>query len=152
MRILGIRNSLKSFRYCILERNCEGQFSLLNKAEENKVNVPLSLQGDDVFIWYKNEIIRLLDYGPFAGIAIKRNENISSCYSKLKGTMFFDCIATMIALDKNIKTKSYIYNQMHVNKKTVISMTEDLVGKTNKYWDISIADAIASAYSLSNEL
>lgn len=151
MLILGIRNSIKFFRYCILEQK-NNAFVFCNKNSEHKILVPPSLKGNEVFVWYKQEIERLLDYGAFDGIAIKHNENNASCYSKLKSTMFFDCISTIVALDNNIKTKSYIYNQLHVNKSNVINKAESLVGKTAKYWDTSIADAIVAAYNLSKEL
>lgn len=125
---------------------------MINRSTESNVNVPVAYKGNQTFIWYKKEIEALLDKGPFDGIAIKHNENVQSCYTKLQDTMFFDCIATIVALEHNIKVKSYVYKQLQTNAQGVLNLAENLVGKTDTHWDKGIADAIVAANYLLKEL
>lgn len=145
MKTLGIRNYSEGFRYCILE-NKDGIVSCLNLDEENKVPVPKGKDDNQFLIWYQDEIDRILDSNKdIERIAIKHNENVKDCYSKLKKVMFMDCVAILEATRKNIPVNTYFYNQIHVNSKNVLDKAEALVGKSKKYWDQKFADAIMAA-------
>ena len=145
MKILGIRNFSGGFRYAILEGDSLS-FKCTNLTGENKVIMPKSVIGNDVYAWYKKEIYRILETHNINKLGIKRNENMrASTYSSLKDVMFFDCIATMAAIDKKIDVSSFLYSQLKLNSKTVEGYAESHVGKTSKYWDSKIADAISAA-------
>lgn len=149
-RVLGIRNYSEGFRYCILEKNETGVL-FINKDSENKILKPKGGEVKALYLWYQKEIKRILDTNKgIEGLAIKQNENnVQTCYSKIKDVMFFDCIATMSAYEKNVNVFSYVYNQLGTNSKEVMSLAESIVnGKTDKYWDEKIADAIVAANKL----
>ena len=42
----------------------------------------------------------------------------------------------------------YVYSQLPVSSTSVKNYSEDLAGKSDKYWDNQIADAIAVAYAV----
>lgn len=146
MKVLGIRNYSDGFRYCILEKNGDS-ISCLNLNGENKILVPKGIGDNQFLVWYQDEMDRILDsHKDIDKVAIKHNENIKDCYSKLKRVMFMDCIASLESTRKNHLVNSYAYNQIHVNSKNVLERAESIVGKSQKYWDQKFADAIMVAY------
>lgn len=149
MKVLGIRNYSNGIRYCILEKN-ENQIEFVNKNTETKIDKPRGYEGKELYLWCQKEINRILDTNQgIDAVAIKQNENIQSCYSKLKDTIFFDCIVSMAAYNRDLSVKSFVYNQLGVSSKTVIQQAEAIVQeKTEKYWDAKIADAIIVANKL----
>ncbi len=146
MTVLGIRNYSDGFRYCILQKDANGVVCK-NLNSENRILIPKGYDDNQLLIWYQDEIERILDTNNnIVKVAIKHNENMrSDCYASLKKVMFMDCIITLIATRKNIHVNSYVYNQIHVNSKNVLDRAEILVGKSQKYWDSKIADAIMAA-------
>ena len=152
MKVLGIRNYSKGMRFCILTKDeVRGQIEFLNLNKENKINRPQGYEGKDLYLWYQTEIERILDTNDgIDAVAIKQNENsVQSCYGKLKDVMFFDCIASMSAFHRGLEVESFVYNQLGVSSKTVKEQAEAIIGgKTNKYWDEKLADAIIVAHKL----
>ena len=69
----------------------------------------------------------------------------ADCYTNLKKVMFMDCIVTLEVTKRAIPINSYVYNQIFVNSKNVSERAENLVGRSLKYWDSKIADAIMAA-------
>ncbi len=145
MKVLGIRNYSEGFRYCILD-NSSGEVKCLNLDIENKITLPKGQDDNHLLIWYQDEIDRILDSNEdIERVAIKHNENMRDCYSKLKKVMFMDCISTLEAIRKNIPVNSYVYNNLRINSKNVLDKAEAIVGKSQKYWDAKFADAIMAA-------
>ncbi|MDD4819280.1 MAG: hypothetical protein PHD21_00360 [Flavobacteriales bacterium] len=150
MKILGIRNYSDGIRYAIIEKDDSG-YKCLNLSNENRITKPKSCEGNDIYTWFRKEIERIIDNNKgFDGIAIKQNENTPSNYSKLKQVMFFDCITTMVASDKNIPISSFVYTNLRTSSKNVEQLAESNVGKTSKHWDTKIADAIVAAIKMTN--
>ncbi|MEB8345088.1 hypothetical protein OO010_03460 [Flavobacteriaceae bacterium KMM 6898] len=146
MKILGIRNSPKVIRFCILEGNATS-FNFSNSNGENKIDLPKSLQTEaEIYQWVKSEFSRLFDkYGPFDHMAIKQNENVPTRYSSVKPVMFLDCIACLIAVDNNTPFTSHLYTSLGTKSKEVVQYAESQISKSNSHWDSKIADAIAAA-------
>lgn len=148
MKILGIRNCSEGIRYCILEIEASGDVICKNLDKENLIQVPKEYENcEDMLIWYKNEINRIIDSEiDVNSIALKHNENVrSDCYSNLKKVMFMDCIVTLIAKERGVSFASYGYNQLGVNSKNVQVFAESKLGKTKKHWNKNMADAIVVA-------
>lgn len=151
MKVLGIRSQRDGFRYCILEKN-DDEVKCLNLNEENKIVKPKGYDGPIYYLWIFNEVVRLFDMsGDIDAVAIKQNENVQSCYSKLKNIMFLDCIVTIVAEKRDIPVSSFVYNQLGTNGNEVKDKAERIVnGTTKKYWDNRMADAIVAADRLLN--
>ena len=148
MKILGIRNCSEGIRYCILEIETSGDVICKNLERENLIQIPREYDNcEDMLIWYKNEINRIIDSEiTINSIALKHNENTrSDCYSNLKKVMFMDCIVTLVAKEKGVSFASYGYNQLGVNSKNVQKIAEEKLGRTIKHWNKNIADAMIVA-------
>ena len=146
MRILGIRNAPTKIRFCILEGSKTG-FHFTNHDQENKIDMPKSINTEAaLYDWIKSEYTRIFDkYGPFDHMAIKQNENVPTRYSSVKPVMFLDCIAIMVAIEKNTPFTSHMYQSLGTKSKEVIAFAEAKVSKSITFWDSQIADAIAAA-------
>lgn len=155
MKVLGIRNFSGGIRYCILELNDSSIPICTNLSDENFISIPKEYEDncEEMLSWYKNEIKRIIETNAIDSVALKRNENTPSCYSKLKQTMFMDCIVTLISKEEHIPFTSFLYTQIGVNSQNVKERAESLFGKTNKKWDKNMADAIMVAYKqIKNEI
>jgi len=146
MKILGIRNSPKVIRFCILEGNATS-FTFSNATSENKIDLPNSLKTEaEIYQWVKSEFSRLFDkYGPFDHMAIKQNENVTTRYSSVKPVMFMDCIACLVAIENNTPFTSHLYKSLGTKSKEVIADAEAQAVKSNTHWDSKMADAIVAA-------
>lgn len=123
-----------------------------NKLGENKIDLPKGLESESaVLAWVKSEFQRIVDnYGPFDHVGIKQNENVSTRYSLVKTVMFFDCIASMAAVENHIRFESFVYPNLGTNSGSVKAYVESRSLKTEKHWDIQMADAVAVAYHIIN--
>ena len=144
MKVLGIRNSPTDIRFAISEKN-NGSIVLNNISGENKLVFPkhLTLLSEKVG-WLYQELENILSNNPdIKIIAVKQNENVSTKYSKVQETAFYDSIAHLIGNHKGITVNSYVYNNIGTRSKEVQQFAESYTGKTTKYWNSKMADAIA---------
>lgn len=142
MRVLAIRNYSKGFRYCIFEGDNEG-FSWVNRDTENRVIIPKDQEVNDTYLWYQDEIQRIVDnHGVFDKIVFKRNENMRTTYSTLLPVVYFDCILTMVALNNDIPVTSLMYTHLGTNSENARKKAEESVLQLDKYWDVPIAEAV----------
>ncbi|WP_299797995.1 hypothetical protein [uncultured Maribacter sp.] len=146
MKVLGIRNSPKVIRFCILDGDATNYY-FSNASEENKIDLPKSLKTEaEIYQWVKSEFSRLFDkYGPFDHMAIKQNENVPTRYSSVKPVMFLDCIACLVAIENNAPFSSHLYTSLGTKSKEVVKLAETQVTKSNTHWDSKMADAVLAA-------
>jgi hypothetical protein len=146
MKILGIRNSPKKIRFCILEGDAS-TFTFNNSGTEHKIDLPNSLKTEaDLYQWLQSEFKRVFDnYGPFDHMAIKQNENVQTRYSSVKPVMFMDCIATTVAIENNTSFSSHTYASLGTRSKEVVEFIEPQTGRSNSHWDSQMADALGAA-------
>ena len=148
MKFLGVRNYSGGIRYCILEPDVNGKPICINLEGENLIRIPKEYidNCEEMLVWCKNEINRIIDKYCIESVGLKHNENTPGRYTSLKKIMFMDCIVTLVSLEKNIPFSSYSYNQIGINSSTVQAEAEILFGRTSKKWDSSMADAMMVAY------
>lgn len=146
MKILGIRNSPTKIRFCVLEGD-GATYAFTNGSDENRIELPKSLKTEeDKLRWVISEYKRIFDkFGPFDHLAIKQNENVSTRYSSVKGVMFLDCIASMVAVENHVPVTSQVYSNLGTNKGGVLAWAEMRVSKSALHWDTQMADAVAAA-------
>jgi hypothetical protein len=146
MKVLGIRNTPKKIRFCILDGD-KTSFVFSNHDKENKIDLPKSLKTEsDKYAWLKSEYERIFDaHGPFDHLAIKQNENVPTRYSSVKPVMFMDCIASVVANEKNVSFSSHLYKSIGTKSKEVVSFAEKQVTRATVGWDSQMADAVAAA-------
>lgn len=144
MKVLGIRNSPTEIRFAISEK-INNNIVLLNINGENKLIFPKHLNSLSQKVgWLYQELENIIsNNSDIKKIAIKQNENISTKYSKVQDTAFFDAIAHLIGNHKGIIVSSYVYNNIGTKSKEVQTFSESFTGKTSKNWNPAMADAIA---------
>lgn len=144
MKVLGIRNSPTEIRFAIAEK-INGNIKILNKNQENKLVFPKHLHDLSQKVgWLYQELENIIANNPeIQIIVLKQNENVSTKYSTVKETAFYDSMAYLIGNNKGIKVNSYVYANIGTNRKDVSNFAETNAEKTDKYWDSKMADAIS---------
>jgi hypothetical protein len=146
MKVLGLRNSPTTIRFCVLEGDASG-FVFSNCDRENKIDLPKSLKSEaEKLHWIISEFRRIFDhYGPFDHLAIKQNENVATRYSTVRPVMFFDCIASMAAVERHVSFTSHVYTNLGTNRKGIVAFAESRGARSSTHWDGQMADAVVAA-------
>lgn len=144
MKVLGIRNSPTEIRFAISEK-INNNIVLLNINGENKLIFPKHLKSLSQKVgWLYQEFDNIISNDPdIKKIAIKQNENVSTKYSTVQDTAFYDAIAHLIGNNKGITVNSYVYNNIGTKSKEVQTFSESFTGRTTKNWNSGMADAVA---------
>ncbi|HJX29870.1 MAG TPA: hypothetical protein VJ885_18360 [Thermoanaerobaculia bacterium] len=149
MRTIGFRNSPSTIRMAVLSQ-AAGNVQLLNAASENRIPFPKQdLSLPDKLAWAKREIDRVLDqHKPLDAIIVKSNE-----YNR-RGESFasreaaaIDSMVLLAAAERGVSVEARLYKQIATRSDKVKVDAEDQVGRTEKYWDTAMADAIMAALS-----
>jgi len=153
MKILGIRTSSTCVRYAIIEWNGNDAL-LINSATENKLNFPADKQTiSQKLLWLNSELDRIYRINQdISKVAIKMNqfgtEKMANRYSSnMDGVVILSAMKNM----KQVKTFLYANIQTKMSSKKIKEFSEINVGKTEKYWDSPMADAVAVAWTWRNE-
>ncbi|NHZ46368.1 hypothetical protein [Nitratidesulfovibrio liaohensis] len=145
MKIIGLRFSPDSFRYAVLEKN-DGIINFTNANNETKVCKPADLDNiDDICAWIYDEIKRIITINnDVSNIVIKTNEYSTDTKSK-RTTIYLEGVATVASKLEGKPVTFKLYSQIGVSSSNVKDRMESRYGKTKKYWDSKIADAVAAA-------
>ena len=148
MCIMGLRASAQEIRYAILENDENGNIVFKNKDTENRIKYPVSLdQIEDKLQWVKTEIDRIIRINPdIEKIFVKVNEYTGNESSAKRLAAYIDAIFFLSAKENNICIESKLNSQIASTSEKSMQLAETRVGKTDKYWNKTIADAILAAY------
>lgn len=152
MKVLGLRCSKTEIRYAIIESQ-NGGLVFENKDGETKLKFPTSITViEDKLVWFESEIERILrQNADISVMAVKVNEFAGTeTWAKREGA-YLDATAILSGKKNNINVYKKIYSQMKVKSSNVQNKAEKMVGRTNKYWDKKIADAICCAISVAGD-
>ncbi len=152
MQILGIRTSSITVRYAIVE--WDGQNARLVKADtENKLDFPADHQEiEQKLFWLHGELERILrKYPEVSKVAIKMNEFMREKKITRPST-HMDGVVMLAAKqnDKRVATLLYANIQQGMGSKKVQAFSESNVGRSSKYWNVQMADAVAAAWTRRN--
>ena len=140
MKVIGFRAGPKEIRYAILEYNGTDIVFLNNG--ENKLKYPVDATNPEIKIfWVYRELERIFEENCIDRIAIKINEYGTEKAGK-RETTYVDATIMLIAAQRNLPVTRLLYSNLKLNSSTVQDAAAALVGKTEKYWDSAIADAI----------
>lgn len=147
MSVLGLRVSAQEIRYAILEKDQLGEIVFINKDTENRIKYPANIKRiEEKLRWTKSEIDRILRVNPLIDkIVIKTNEFIKESWTT-RETTYIDAIFLLAANEKNISVVRRLNSQIGSTAKKAKALAETRVGRTDKYWNNTIADAILAAY------
>jgi len=149
MQILGIRTASTCVRYAIVE--WDGQTAtLVNAMAENKLDFPADRQEiAQKILWLHDELERILRmYPDITKVAVKMNqfgtEKMANRYSThLDGVVMLSAMKNAKALNTFI----YANIQQGMSSKKVQAFAEANVGRSDKYWNAQMADAVAAAWT-----
>lgn len=148
MSVLGLRASAQEIRFALLEQSENGKIAFLNQDGENRLRYPTSTDRiEEKLYWVKSEIDRVLRINANINkICIKTNEFNGMETTSKRETAYVDAIFLLCAKEHNIPVEKKLYSQICSSSNKAKEDAEQRVGKTDKYWNNVIADAILVAY------
>lgn len=147
MRIIGLRASAQEIRYAILDTDVNGNIVFVNKDLENRIKYPATIDKvEDKLHWVKSEIDRILRVNPtIEKVYLKTNEYGTETATK-RETTYIDSIFLLSAKEHNIPVEKKLNLQIESTASKAKEYAESRVGRTDKYWNNTMADAILVAY------
>lgn len=149
MKVLGFRGNPRAPRYAVLDYDGT-TFTLVNASSDSKLTVPAAISEDadgERLGWIYSEIVRILEaHTDIAKVMIKTNEFTQSDTKPKRKSAYIDAAVILAATHRNIPVQALTYNQIAATKARTKVLAEARVGKTDKYWDEGMADAINVAW------
>lgn len=152
MRILGLRATADLIRYASLE--IDGTtVTLLNDTSESKLPFPATANTPtEKLLWFEQELLRILRAEPgYDRIGIKMNELARGVRSETlasREAAYLDATALLVATRMSIPAETFLYSHLGTSSKEVKEHSESRAGRTVKYWDAQMADAVAAALKM----
>ena len=149
MKVLGFRGDPKAPRYAVVSE-VGGAYTLENAASDNKLSVPASI-GEDAeaerLNWLYQEIHAIFDAHPgIEEVVSKQNEYTQSDTKAKRKSAHADAAVVLACAHRGIPVELKIYASMPTTGKDTKQHAETRVGKTDKYWDNKMADAVNAAW------
>lgn len=148
MKILGVRTAPGQLRYALVAKEND-ELILINSESESQIKVPAGIdEYSDMLAWQKDEVDRILRQNPdILKVVIKIGEYGRSDTKSNRLGSYFDAAVILAAKEANIKVESKLYSQLGTKRAQVKEHAESRVGKTTKYWNEQIGDAIIAAWA-----
>lgn len=146
--VLGLRASSQEVRYAILDKDTDGKIIFVNRTSEHRLKYPVNIDRvDGKLNWIKAEIDRVLRQNTAIDtIVIKTNEYTGIENAIKRETTYVDAIFLLCAAEHGIPVVRKLNSQINSSASLAKEYAEARVGKTNQYWNNTIADAILAAY------
>lgn len=151
MKVLGLRVDPKGARYALVER--DGQtYELLNSESENRLifpaNVKESIEKAD---WLFAELERLFrEHKDISRVCIKTNEYTQNDSKRKRESAYLEGVIILFCAQKKLPLDIKIYASLGAKSSDVKMHAENRVGKTQKYWDTKMADAVVAAWKVAS--
>jgi len=148
MKVLGVRSSAQEIRYAVLEKNEVGEIIFSNRNGEHRLKYPATAVNiSEKLLWVKSEFDRILrQVNDIDRIVIKINEYAGTETSAKRETSFVDAICLLSAAEHNIEVERKLNSQIGSSAVKAKEYAEQRIGKTEHYWNNTIADAILAAF------
>lgn len=149
MKVLGFRGDPKAPRYAVVSE-AGGTYSLDNVSADNKLSVPASI-GDDAdgerLEWIYREILAIFDAHPdITKVMVKQNEFTLHDTKAKRRSSYIDATIILACAHRNIPVEVKTYASIGTTSGDTKRHAETRVGKTVKYWDTKMADAVNAAW------
>ena len=127
-----------------------GASALLNAATDNKLKFPAMLGEDDDaerVAWIYHEVARILDAHPdIAKVVIKSNEYTRTDTKSKRKSSHIDAAVMLCCALRNVPVSIKVYSSLGTTSGNTLRHAEARVGRTEKYWDTKMADAVNAAW------
>ena len=149
MQILGIRTASSCVRYAIVEWDSQTA-ALVNAATENKLDFPADRQEiAQKLQWLHTELERIYRmYPDVSKVAIKMNQfGTEKMVNRFSTNMDGVVMLSAMQSGKSVNTFLYANIQQGMSSQKVQAFAEAKVGRSDKYWNAQMADAVAAAWT-----
>lgn len=148
MIVMGIRASAQEVRYAILDKKADKSIEFINRTSENRLKYPANMDSiEEKLYWVESEIDRILRQNDAINkIIIKTNEYTGTESSAKRETTYVDAIIMLSAYEHGLSVVRRLNSQIGSTAAKAKEYAENRVGKTDHYWNNTIADAILAAY------
>lgn len=147
MIVLGVRLEPGKARYALVEYD-GAVFSLLNAKDETRLVLPPAIsESAEKIDWLYRELERIFHSQPdIQKVCIKTNEFTQSDSKSKRETAYFEATVLLFCQQRGIPVNTRTYSSIGTKSGDVKQHAESRVGRTGKYWDGKIADAIMAAW------
>lgn len=147
MIVLGVRLEPRKARYALVEYD-GAVFSLLNAEDETRLVLPPAIsESAEKIDWLYRELERIFHSHPdIQKVCIKTNEFTQSDSKSKRETAYLEGAVLLFCQQRGIPVNIRTYSSIGTKSGDVKQHAESRVGRTKKYWDGKIADAIMAAW------
>lgn len=144
MKMIGIRSAAHEVRYAVLERDEEGQIMFINRNGEHCLRYPSTAQEiGNKLLWVKREFERIFRQNPdVSAVVIKSSEFAGNENIAKRESLYTDAILLLLCAEFGIPACKKLYSQIGTTSNKTKEHAEQRVGKTDKYWNATMADAV----------
>lgn len=153
MMVLGFRTDPSKPRYALVRKDGAG-LVLVNAQGETSLPYPANIaSAAEKTGWMYREIERIFRDNPdIARVIIKTNEYTQSDSKAKRESAYAEAMLLLYCSQHQISVDVKIYGSLATNSGTVKADAEGRVGRTAKYWDAKMADAVIAAWNWARTL
>lgn len=149
MKVLGFRSDPAAPRYAVVS-DSNGFYTLENATSDNKLSLPSSITDDadaDRLKWLYNEVMAIFDaHQGIEKVIVKQNEYTQSDTKAKRKSAHSDAAIILACTHRFIPVELKLYASLGTTSTNTKRHAESRVGKTAKYWDSKMADAVNAAW------
>jgi hypothetical protein len=148
MKVLGFRADPTGPRYAIVVSDGKA-FCLANADGETRLSYPAGVTSpSDKSDWLYREIERIFrEHSDIARVVIKTNEYTKLDSKAKRESAYAEAMLLLYCAQQRVKVEIKIYTSLATNSSEVKADAEVRVGRTAKYWDPKMADAVVAGWS-----
>ncbi|MCB1701740.1 MAG: hypothetical protein KDI14_12990 [Halioglobus sp.] len=148
MKVLGIRVDPKKTMYALVEYDGD-DFTLSNATTEARLLYPANVSDPDEKVdWLYRELERVLhENQAIEKVCIKTNEYTQSDSKSKRESAYLEGAVLLFCRKNNLPVTVKIYASLATKSAEVKHHAEQRVGRTAKYWDSKMADAVIAAWN-----
>lgn len=148
MKVLGIRVDPQKTRYALVEYDGT-VFTLLNASTESRLSYPADVsEPDEKVDWLYRELERVLHENPdIEKVCLKTNEYTQSDNKAKRESAYLEGAVLLFCRQKGLPVTVKIYASLATRSADVKHHAEQRIGRTTKYWDTKMADAVIAAWN-----
>lgn len=146
-KVLGFRADPANARYAIVAYD-GSDFTLENEASESRLVYPADIKTvPEKLEWLHREFERIFHADrAIEMVVIKTNQYGLIEKAAMRESSYLEAVLILFCQRKGIPVEIKTYASLSTRSKDVKIHAEQRVGRTNKYWDAKMADAVIAAW------
>lgn len=147
MKVLGFRADPANARYAIVSHD-GSSFTLENAQSESRLVYPADItEAPQKVLWLYREIERIFHAAPdIDAVVIKTKEYGLAEKATMRESSYIEAAVMLFCAQRQTPVFIKTYASLSTRSNDVKAHAEQRVGRTGKYWDNKIADAVIAAW------